>query len=216
MKKIAFYIPLVIMALLIASCGGGNDEAEEEEIDFEKNPLGALMKMGENMEKQMKEIEEKAKEREEKGDVLAMEYDELQKYLPSSIDGYTAGEPDGATINMQGMSYSSATIGFTKDNGDFVKVSLLDYNAAFGLYNMATSMWALGISVNTPEEKASGIKFEDGITGWQSFKKKQNTATIVLGIGQRFMLTVEANNQEDTDFVKDIAKSLDMDDLAEL
>lgn len=216
MKRIAFYIPLVIMALLIASCGGGNDEAEEEEIDIEKNPLGALLKMGEKMGKQMKESEKKAKEREAKGDVLAMEYDVLQKYLPSSLEGYTAGEPDGATINMQGMSYSSASIDFTKDNGDFVKVLLLDYNAAFGLYNVATSMWAMGISINTPEEKASGIEIENGIAGWQSFKKKQNTATIVLGIGQRFMLTIEANNQEDTDFVKDIAKSLDLDDLTEL
>lgn len=208
MKYIAYLFSILLIASITA-CGGGSEE--EEEIEVSKNPLQALMKMGQEMEKQAKLMEERQKD----GNVEAIHYEELYNYLPESISGYERGEPTGASIEAQGMSYSSAEVRYTSDDGD-LKVVILDYYAAFGLYTMATSAWMAGIKIDTPEETASGVKFSDEAKGWQSFRKKSGKASIVLGIGSRFMLTVEADNQEDTEYVKEVVKSMDLDGLASL
>lgn len=83
MKNLFKLFAFLSIATLIAC--GGNEIEEEENIDIEKNPLGALMKMGENMEKQAKKMEEQMEERK---DAKAMHYEELMKYLPESVDGY--------------------------------------------------------------------------------------------------------------------------------
>ena len=75
-----------------------------------------------------------------------MDYKDLQNYLPSSVNGYEAGEPSGSTMNMQGMSFSSAEIEFTNQDGDNVRVTLLDYTSAIMMYQAATAMWTAGIS----------------------------------------------------------------------
>ncbi|MFQ5334468.1 MAG: hypothetical protein ACE5DN_00170 [Flavobacteriales bacterium] len=193
----------ICISLLLASCGGSDEDSDQ--IDIKKNPLGALMKMGKEMEKQANETADIMAERRKNGDTLAMPYQELQHFLPESIEGFTRGEPNGATMNMSGMSYSSAECNYTGADGAYVRVSLVDYNAAFNLYTAATSIWAAGLSIDTPEEKTNGFKVNDEISGWETLKKKSKDVSVVVGAGKRFLITVEANNQEGTDFAKDIA-----------
>ena len=217
MKKIFIILSASIFSFGLASCGGGKGEkTEEEKIDKPSNPFEALANMGNEMKKGNDASQEKIKERRAKGDTVAMPYADLMKYLPESIDGYKREEPDGATINMPGASYSSAEVVFKNDNGDRVKVQLLDYNAAYQMYSSITALWAMGMSVDTPEKKANGIKFEGDIGGWEEFGKKNKKAQITLGIGYRFWLQIEADNQEDTEFIKSIAKKMDLPKLSSL
>jgi len=195
------------------SCGG--DKAEEKkEIDPEKNPLGAMM----NMAKEMEENAKKQEERMAKGDtsIKAIPYEELYKYLPENIDGYKKGEPTGGTMTMQGLSYSYAEVIFKNDNGDDIKIGLIDYSAAYSLYSMAAAMWGLGMTIDTPEEKAKSINMSDKVRGWESFQKKDKSASVFLGVGSRFMLNVEADKQEDTEFVKALAGKVDLKALGNL
>lgn len=212
MKKIAF---LITIPLFLFSCGGEEPkEKEMENIDVEKNPLGALMKMGKNMADNAEKMEKKMKENK---DAKAIHYEELLKYLPESIDGYQInGEPKGTSMDMQGMSYSSAEIEFKDKEGNRIDIALLDYNAAYSMYSMATAMWASGFKVDTSEEFAQSISFGDNINGWESYKKKSNRASVALGIGDRFLLTIEGNNQNGTDKLKGVAKSMDLESLAAL
>jgi len=143
-----------------------------------------------------------------------MNYKDLQKYLPSSLSGYEAGEPDGQTMTMQGMSFSSASIEFTNED-DFVRIALIDYVAAASMYQMATAMWGMGMSIEDDEMIAKAVKWEDNIVGWEEFRKIDKEATLALGIGDRFFMTVEANNQSGTDFVKSVAKKMDLNGLAD-
>ncbi len=175
--------------------------------------LGGFLKAGKEMGDAAKKSEDRMKERRAKGDTMAMPYAELQKYLPA-IDGYKMSEPDGGSINMTGMSYSNAEGRYKNDKGKRIKVSIIDYNQAFALYSAATAMWAMGLSVDTPTEKACGYKVDDKTGGWESYKKKSRQACVTLGIGDRFWISVEVDDQDNTDFAKQIAKSVDLSKLA--
>lgn len=203
-------IPITI-AFVLSACGGQPEEVKEEKPD---NPIEALEDYANESQAAQDDAEKKIAERKAKGDTLAMPYEELMKYLPGSIDGYTKGEPDGASVNIPGSSYSTASAEYTKENGDRVKVTIVDYNQAYGIYTGLTAMWAF--SIDTPEEKSQGVKLDDNIGGWEQFRKKSGDATITLGVGYRFWVNVEANSQKDTEWVKSIAKSIDLKKLASL
>ncbi|MDT8412742.1 MAG: hypothetical protein RQ875_09790 [Vicingaceae bacterium] len=211
MKKFNKFLLISLSAILIAC--GGEDKSQDDNIDVEKNPLGAAMKMAQNMQEQAEKMQ---KNMEERKDAKAMHYEELIKFLPTEIDGYTAEEPDGGTVEMQGTSYSNADITFKNEAGERIKVSLLDYNAALSMYSMATAMWTSGLKIDTKDELAQSYTVNDEISGWETFKKKTGKASVILGINNRFMLTIEADKQENCDNVKSIAKNMDLDKLASL
>ena len=215
MKKIICSVILVALTLPLVNCGGASKKEEEEEAAVKGlgGALGSLMKMGKEMEKSAKESQGKQAERRAKGDTLAMPYADLQKYLPV-IDGYKMGEPDGGSVNMNGMSYSNAEGKYKNDKGNWIKVSIVDYNQAYAMYSAATAMWAMGMSIDTPSEKANGFKIDDNVGGWEVFQKKSKKAAVTMGIGDRFWINVEADAQENTEFVKEIAKKIDISKLA--
>ncbi len=207
---------LILSTITFISCGGNDEpkETEKENIDIEKNPLGAMMKMSKNMQESAEKMQ---KNMENKKDAKAMHYEELIKYLPESIDGYQInGEPKGASMDMQGASHSSAEVEFKNKNGNRINISLIDYNAAYSMYSMATAMWASGFKIDTSEEIAQSLNFEDNINGWESYKKKSNRANIILGLGDRFLLTIDGDNQKNTDALKSVAKTMKLKELAAL
>jgi len=204
-----------IVAFAFMSCGTGDKKSDSTTVN-NADAVAAATTVDNAVKNGMDNANEKMKERRAKGDTLAMPYTDLQKYLPQSLDGYTAETPNGASVNMMKMSYSSAEIRFKKDNGDWVKVTIIDYNQAYNLYSSATAMWAMGMSVDSPDEKASGIKLDNSTGGWQVYKKKTKNATVTLGVGYRFWVQVDANNQDDANKVLSIAKSIDLAKLASL
>jgi len=213
--KVLKMLSVIACAVTLVSCGGSKEkEVEEEKIAT--NPLEALVQASEKLAEGTDKGSEKLKARRAKGDTLAMPYADLQKFLPATIDGYKTGEPDGATVNMGVASYSSAEGKYKKDDGSWVKVSIIDYNQAYGMYTAATAMWAMGMSVDTPNEKAGGVKMGDDIGGWEVFQKKSKKASVVLGVGSRFWVSIEANKQENADFVKSVAKAIDLSKLSAL
>jgi len=210
MKKLSLLV-VAFPIMLFTSCGG---DKKEENIDVEKNPLGALMKMGENMKENAEKMEKKAKDHK---NAKAIHYEELIKFLPESVSGYEiVKEPKGASMDMGEMSYSSAEVRFENDKGDRIKIILLDYNAAYSMYSVATAMWASGFKIDTSEELGQSINLGENINGWESLRKKQKDASVVLGLGDRFLLTIEGNNQKDCEFLKEVAKSMDLSKLASI
>lgn len=213
-KQLLYFLSLSVIATA-TSCMGGSKEEKPKEEEKPKNPLEALAKMGQAMSGQAEAQNDALKKRRERGDTLAMPYADLQKYLPE-IDGYKRGEPSGASVTMMNTSYSTADASYKNDNGGKIKVTIIDYNQAFGLYNTAAMVWTMGMTVDTPEETAKGFKLAGDIAGLETFKKKSKKATVVLGVGQRFWVSVEANDQENTDFVKSVAQQVDLEKLASL
>lgn len=221
MKKII----LSITVLSLVACGGAEEHKEEnkekeaivdqereenEETEMEKkNPMAAFSEMAEGM-KDMAE----AMQNGEGGEPI--HYTELQAFLPTELPGYTTGEPSGETVKMQGFNVSSAEVEYTNDNGDYVKISIIDYLAAGALYNAASAMWAMGLEVDSSEEMAKGFTLGGDKNGWETFQKKSKDAEAVLGVNNRLIITVDADNQENTDYVKSVLKSMDLEGLSAL
>ena len=207
---------IILFIIGITACGKKSDEQQaiENTMDIAKNAP--------EMVKKMETVQEKAqkiwKERKERGDTLAINFRELQKYLPTEIPGYTAEKPEGETMNMMGISYSEASIKFVKKtedgNQERIKITILDYNSATSIFFTAAAWMATNYSV----ENSDGYSktFDPGIEdcyGFEEYKIKQKTASITVAVGYRFIITIEANNQSGTDKLKEMLKLIDLKKL---
>ena len=146
----------------------------------------------------------------------SMPYSELEEYLPTDISGYIAGDPEGQTVTMEGFAFSSSMVEFTNSDDHYIRIALIDYVAATSMFQAATAIWASGMSYENDEISAKSIEWSDSIAGWEEFNKVDNEATLVLGIGDRFLLTIEADDQSGVSFIKSIAKDMDIEDLSDL
>ncbi|MCY7352726.1 MAG: hypothetical protein LH606_19050 [Cytophagaceae bacterium] len=196
---------LMLAVALLTSCEG---------IQKAKEAANAVS-VAKNYAMNLGEGQKKMEERRAKGDTLALPYADLQKYLPASVGGYEKdGEPEGQTMNMPGASYSVAAQNYKKGE-QTLKISITDYNGAQALYGMATAMMSSGFSSENADEKIGGIDLGVG-KGWEDIKKKDKTASVVVGLSDRFFVQAEASNQENADFVKDVVKSMELSKLASL
>lgn len=204
-------LPLLMLALAVSviSCETAQKAKEAAQA------ASALGTAAQDYASKAEEGQKKYEARRAKGDTLAIPYTELQKLLPASIDGYEKdGEPEGQSMNMVGASYSTASQNYKK--GDhYLKLTLVDYNAAYGLYGMATAFMASGFSSENADEKMGGIDL--GVAnakGWEVIRKKEKKATISVGVADRFFVTAEADNQENSELLKEAVRSLDLSKLA--
>ena len=120
MKLLLYSTLISAFFFAFASCTGGSaDEKKNQAAEKPKNVFEAFGKIAGAMAGGATGVDEAVKVRRAKGDTLAMHYTELQKFLPTVLDGYTAKEPDGSTVNMMGASYSNAEIRFKNGNFTF-------------------------------------------------------------------------------------------------
>ena len=134
----------------------------------------------------------------------------LAGFLPS-VSGYSAkGEPETMEMEMNGAKYSHAMQ--TYENGDKrIKVSILDYNYIAGLsaaYGMMMNM-----NLETNDESMHSEQF-GGNPGWVDWKKKSNSGTVGVVVGDRIYVVVEAQNGATLDDLKSVANSVNYSAIA--
>ncbi len=201
MKKLSLFVCLLSAGLLLWSCGKVREAA---------NAAEGLKNYAEGM----KESTSKMEVRRAKGDTISMPYADLQKMLPSSISGYTKeGDPKGETMNMVGMSYSTASQVYKSGDGE-ITVNIMDYSASYAAFGAATAMFATGFSVDNDQEHLGAIDLGiSGVKAWEDVKKKEKRSTVMAGVNDRFLVTAEGRNVE-PDAVKEAIKSVNFDKLA--
>lgn len=202
-------------AAIFALCTGCG---ASEKLDEMKQTVDNASSMAENVD-QVEQAQARAQERREarrrNGDTLAIPYEELQKYLPASVNGYTANEPKGESFNMTGMSYSAAHREYTNEQGERVRVDIIDYNSAYDALVGATAFWRMGYSMETNDQiQRTFDPGFDGSAGFEEYNKNSRSAKVIYVLGDRFLLTVEADNAPGTDFVKTVAGSMPLKELA--
>jgi hypothetical protein len=200
--KIVKTLLILLITNLIWSCG---------KVREARNAVESIK----NLEKTVEQSNDKMQERRAKGDTLAIPYKDLQAYLPSSVSGFEKdGNPSGESVNAMGMSYSVANQRFKKGEAT-LNISLMDYNAAMGALTMATTMLSSGYSVDNDTEHIGSIKFDqEEVKGWEDFKKKDKRGTITAVVNDRFLISIEASNIENTENLQEIIKSIDLKKLS--
>lgn len=203
MKKLSLLGFLLAVGLSVLSCGKVKEAA---------NAAEGLKNYAEGI----KESASKKEERRAKGDTLSMPYADLQKMLPANISGYAKeGDPKGETMNMVGMSYSTASQVYKSGDGE-ITVNIMDYNASYAAFGAATAMFATGFSVDNDQEHMGAVDLGiSGVKAWEDVKKKEKHSTIMAEINDRFLVTAEGRNVE-PDAVKTALKSVDFGKLARM
>jgi len=140
-------------------------------------------------------------------------HNDLEKFLPKSIEGYDMEDPEGTVLNMQGFSVMSATAEYTRADEDYIRVSILDYNAAPSVYKTETANWGNGMTTDSDDLYAKSFSLNNELKGWESFEKIYKKARVDVGIGNRLIISVEANNQLDAEKSKDIISLMNLKNL---
>ena len=191
----------LFLGLFLLSCGKVRDAA---------NAAEGLKNYAEGI----KESTSKFEERKAKGDTVSIPYTDLQKLLPSSVSGYAKeGEPGGETVNMTGMSYSSASQVYKNGEAE-ITINIMDYNASYAAFGAATAMFSTGFSVDNDDEHLGAIDLGvSGVKAWEDIKKKEKRSSIMAGVNDRFLVSAEGRNV-DADVVKEAMKAVNLSKLA--
>lgn len=210
---------LALIAVLTA-CGGSKPENQEME-EGEEVGLTNMLDKAEDMikaaEQSQKDADKKLQERIKRGDTLAIPYSELGKFLPDEIDGYKAEEEaKGETTSMPGMSVSVVRKRLTKGQ-DYVNIELSDYNGGANAVSQgALTMFSMAaeISMENNDIKQTGFKQGEDIKGSLIYQKNRQVAELSAVIGGRFLVKMEANNQKDTEKLKEYFQKISFNELA--
>jgi hypothetical protein len=215
MKKLTISL-FLSFTFCIFSCGGNNQEEDNSGSydntteSYENNPEVTSDYPGEAESAAQK----KYAERRAKGDTLAIHYKELQKFLPAEIKGFTrAGEMEGGSINMEDVSYSTASQRYRKGDADLT-ITLMDYNNAIDMYEGLTGAWATGMSFEDDNQKTSGVSLlNNKAKGVEVFGKKDRRCELMAGISSRFYLQIVVRNTDNPGLCKEIAEGLNLSAL---
>jgi len=105
------------------------------------------------------------------------------------------------------MSWCVASKNYTKDDGTTLKVTLTDFNSSEVGWAGASALFALKMSSDNATESSKTFQTSDFIN---------TSATIMYGLGGRFLLQVEASNQSSVDFIRSVATGMNLNKLSSL
>jgi hypothetical protein len=150
-----------------------------------------------------------------KGDTLELSANELQIYLPTSFDDYNPiGKP---MLEQKKEGDNSWTIvkQVYKNQSSEISITLADYNRAYGLYAGATAIITPDYSVDSKEEKAEVVTLANRHKALVSFIKPSKTSSLIMGLGDRFLITIEGTNQENADYLAKVVDKINLGKLEE-
>jgi hypothetical protein len=155
------------LAIFVISCGGDAQKA----MEVVQN-MNSIAESADDASKAMDDMQKLRKERVQRGDTLSMPYEELQKFLPGAISGYTRQEPDGGSVDVPGMSYSNAKVTYTNPDGGEINVNITDYNNSEVGFAGATAMFALKMKIENKNETSETFQTDNPlISGYKRVGK---------------------------------------------
>jgi hypothetical protein len=120
--------------------------------------------------------------------------DKLLKLIPNKITGfYLSTDPQSKQIKLGTLQYCMAEKDFAASRKRSVKILLFDYKEAPIMYNQATRKWATYKTIESDTIIQRPVKLNE-CTGWESYHAGRMSSQILIGIFNRFYLTVEGTN----------------------
>jgi hypothetical protein len=212
MKNLFLLFMLLVISVFLYSCGKEYQEAKNT-----LNVTKGLYDASKDIDENMAENEAKIEERRKRGDTLPLPKDELIAFLPKSVSGYTAKEPETQFLDFGDFAYSSANIVFEDSEYNTISVGLVDYNQAYSLL-AASTFWA-SMNIETENDEYIERTFKTGekdIYGYEKINKNYGSSYIHYVVGHRFFISIEATKIKDTDKLKKIAENMNLKKLASM
>lgn len=130
---------------------------------------------------------------------------ELELFLPDFIDGYSTGLINGmSNMTIDEMTYSAVDVLYEKEGGK-IDLSITDYVFAEKLYSNELDIFK-GEIISDNHYIKKLIFNNSNIFGWEMFSKDTKTAHVALFIGDRFFVSINISNQENTNLALSIAQ----------
>jgi hypothetical protein len=120
--------------------------------------------------------------------------EKILQLLPKKIQGFHISKnPSSKVIKLGTLRYAMAEKNFAANHKRSVKILLFDYKEAPIMYNQATRKWSTYTAIETDSIIQRPYVMKD-CTGWESNNVKRKNSQIILGIYNRFYLTIEGTN----------------------
>lgn len=140
---------------------------------------------------------------------------DVADFIPD-IEGYKkVGKLKSTQSQIQQTVYLQLEQNYQRDN-EKITVAIVDYGANSPAYALATQALAFSYMSKDDNVKQQPYDADDSdLVGRTSYNKKTKEATALLGVANRFFISVSADQQNNADFVKDIIENMDIDALKE-
>jgi hypothetical protein len=126
------------------------------------------------------------------GGVLPPE--KILKLIPDKIpDFYPGANSQGKVIKVGTIQYSMAQKSFSASHKRSIKILLFDYKEASIMYSQATRKFSTVVPIESDTVTLRPIVMP-GYTGWESYDVHLKHSQILLGIFNRYFLTIEGTN----------------------
>lgn len=137
-------------------------------------------------------------------DVALLTPTEILKLIPKRIKGFQQIiDPKAREMKIGTLTYTLCEKHFN-DGKRTVKILLFDFKEPSVMYNQATSKWKSQASIESDSLVDRSVIIRN-CPGWESFSKQSKTSQLLLGIADRFFLTITGENMQ----VNELRKVLD-------
>jgi hypothetical protein len=122
-----------------------------------------------------------------------LQAEEIAKLLPNYIRGYSLdGEAKARLMVLGTIRYSLSEKNFVSGNRK-IKVLLFDYKEASIMYNQATRKFSSFTPIETDSLILRSLTMTN-CSGWESYNSHSKSSQILLGVCERFFLSIDGTN----------------------
>lgn len=131
--------------------------------------------------------------------------EQIIKLIPGKIkEFYSSSDTKSKIIKLGNIQYSMAEKSFSASRKRSIKILLFDYKEAQIMYSQVTRKWSTFTTVESDSLILRPTVMND-CTGWESYNVHRKNSQILLGVCDRFFLTVEGTNV-DLEFLKKVVQ----------
>lgn len=205
------YVKLFLLIALFEACE--THHYTQEQLDSLKR-REIIQELITEWQEKKQEGREKRTARNQAGDTLAIDAAILKSFLPKSFKGYQSTEDfSEMPYEASGEAYSSVEQTYLKGNSH-LRITLSDYNGQESKLAESTAIWNVYPGTENTSQSAKGLKMHKSMVGWEIYLKNSRRAELMLAVSDRILLTIIADQQKDTEFIKSIAEAMDLPKLA--
>lgn len=203
-------------ALCVSACGGASQEekqAEEAKKASEQVAKGAegMAKSAETMAKGMEQMA-KGLEQLAGGSgqsVKPVSFRDLYAFFPE-LSGWEMGKPHGETMTMP-VSHSQASVDYRKADSA-LEVRIVDSAMSGMLLAPYAVLLQSGYEKETEFVRERALKVK-GYPGWEKWELEATDGELMAVVGNRFLVTVEGNDIENSQVLHDVMQRIDLSKL---